>query len=381
MHVLHIIVGLEVGGAELMLSRLIDGNRAAPELGHSVVSLTDLGTVGAKLVRDGVAVHTLGMQGAASVPASLLRLHTLIRRLRPDVVQTWMYHADFLGSLAAVLAGHKRVVWGVRATHVRSEGVRTTIWLRRLCATLSHWIPEAIVCAAEASLQAHAVAGYDRSRMIVIPNGFDAAALKAAAKERTAQRASFGFSDGEIVIGAVGRFNAVKDFHNLVQAAGIVAKTSDKARFLLVGRDLDAGNDELRSWIDQAGLAGRITLLGERSDVPACIAAMDIFCLSSRSEGFPNVVGEAMGVGVPCVVTDVGDAAMLVGDTGLVVPRENPQALATSLMQLLNTSSQARLVRGVAAQHRIESYFSMELARRNFSQLYLHGHEKIGGRN
>lgn len=381
MHVLHIIVGLEIGGAELMLSRLIDGNRQAPELRHSVVSLTGLGTLGAALQREGVPVHTLDMNGAPSVPASLLRLRRLIRQLRPDVVQTWMYHADFLGGIAAVLAGHKRIFWGVRATHVRFEGVRSTIWLRRLCALLSRWIPEKIVCAAEASLRAHARAGYDRSRLIVIPNGFDTVLLKAAAQGRSAQRSCFGFTEATIVIGSVGRFNAVKDFHTFVRAAGLVAEASEHAQFLLVGRDLDEHNVELMGWINQAGLAARFTLLGERSDVPTCLAAMDIFCLSSRSEGFPNVVGEAMAVGVPCVVTDVGDAAMLVGDSGIVVPPENPPALAAGLVRVMNLPTQEREQFGKAAQRRIESSFSIEVARQRFEQVYRQENTNIRGQD
>ena len=379
MHVLHIVVGLEIGGAELMLSRLIDGNCASPQFRHSVVSLTGLGAIGAALQREGVPVQTLDMKDAFSVPASVFRLRQLIRQLRPDVVQTWMYHADFLGGIAAVLAGHKRVFWGVRATHVRFEGVRTTIWLRRLCALLSHWIPEKIVCAAEASLQAHAGAGYDRSRMLVIPNGFDTVLLKAAAQDRAEQRALLGFTDTTVVIGSVGRFNAVKDFHTFVRAAGLVAEASERAQFLLVGRDLDEHNVELMGWIDKAGLAARFTLLGERSDVPTCLAAMDIFCLSSRSEGFPNVVGEAMAVGVPCVVTNVGDAAMLVGDCGIVVPPEDPQALAAGMVQMMNLPNQERRQYGTAAQQRIESSFSIEVARQRFEQVYRQENTTIRG--
>jgi len=381
MHVLHVIVGLDIGGAELMLSRLVDGNREAPELRHSVVSLTGLGTVGAALRREGVPVHTLDMKGASSAPVSLFRLSRLIRRLQPDVVQTWMYHADFLGGIAAVLAGHRRVIWGVRATHVQSEGLRVTIWLRRLCALLSRWLPEKIVCAAEASRQAHAEAGYDRSRMIVIPNGFDTATLKAAALGRSAQRERSGFTGTTVVIGAVGRFNAVKDFHNFVEASRLVAKASEHAQFVLVGRDLDEHNAELMGWISKAGLAPRFTLLGERSDVPACLSAMDIFCLSSRSEGFPNVVGEAMAVGVPCVVTDVGDAAMLVGDTGIVVPSENSPALAAGLVQMMNLPTQARQQYGEAAQRRIESNFSIEVSRQRFEQVYRQENTNIRGQD
>jgi glycosyltransferase involved in cell wall biosynthesis len=139
----------------------------------------------------------------------------------------------------------------------------------------------------------------------------------------------------------------------------------------MVGRELDASNGQLQNWINETGHPNRFVLLGERSDVPACLAAMDIFCLSSRTEGFPNVVGEAMAMGLPCVVTDVGDAAMLVADTGVVVPKENSTALAAGLSQLLAMSSVERGQLGQRAKERIHREFSMDKARERFESLYV----------
>ncbi len=370
MHVLHIIVGLNIGGAELMLVRLIDGNRQQGTVNHSVISLTDLGAVGDRLRAEGVPVYALNITSIANVFVGLFRLRNLIRQLQPDVVQTWMYHADFLGGLAAAMCGHRRVIWGIRATHIRHGGSRLTVLLRRMCAVLSHWLPQAIVCAAEASRRAHIAVGYDPTRLHVIPNGFEVAPFKSAAEKRAEHRAALSLPAQAIVIGVLGRFNEVKDYRNFVRSAGRVAQASPSVHCLFVGRNLDRSNARLGKWIAEAGIASHCTLLGERTDIPACLSAIDILCISSLSEGFPNVVGEAMAAGVPCVVTDVGDAALLVGDTGFVVPARDSDALAAGLQRMVNLSPQERRAMGMAAQARIEATFSMDASRSKFEQLY-----------
>jgi glycosyltransferase involved in cell wall biosynthesis len=213
--------------------------------------------------------------------------------------------------------------------------------------------------------------GYDAGKMLVIPNGFDFLRLRKSMSERDTRRAGFGFAADTVAIGAVGRFSPVKGFRNFVEACREVAARLPQARFVLIGRGLTEENRELMGWLKASNLADRFMLLGERDDVPACLAALDIFCLSSRSEGFPNVVGEAMCVGVPCVVTDVGDAALLIGGHGEVVPRQDSTALGQALLRVALLPDTERRTIGRAAQQRIESQFSMELARSRFENTYL----------
>lgn len=370
MKILHVIVGLEVGGAELMLKRLIDPSANNSLHVHQVVSLTNVGAIGRQLQEAGVEVKALGMRSAAGIPRVLFALARLIRRDRPDIIQTWMYHGDLLGGLAARMAGNRNVIWGVRTTDVGAGGTRATVVIARLCALLSKWIPHVIVCAAEASRRVHASYGYDDTRMKVIPNGFDWSRLHATADERNALREQCGFRAQDSVVGILGRFNPAKDHNNFVRAAGRLAKKYPNVRFLLVGRGLDQTNQELDQWITATGYADRFVLLGERSDVAVCLAAMDLFCLSSRTEGFPNVVGEAMAMGLPSVVTDVGDAAFLIEKTGIVVPKENPAALAEGLETLLVMAPNQRAELGQKAKARIYAEFTMDRARERFDAIY-----------
>lgn len=369
MRVLHIIVGLEVGGAETMLKRMLEADSDSTS-NTAVVSLTTIGVIGEILRARGVRVHALGMASVFDFPAAFLRLICLIRQYRPAIVQTWMYHADLLGGLSARMAGNHHVIWGIRTTDIQGAGFSTTRLVRWLCAKLSGWLPQAIICAAEASRQSHIAVGYEAKKMVVIPNGFDFAGLKVTLHERQSLRKQFGINPDDVVVGSLGRFHTDKDQENFVRSAALLAPRYSQLRFLMVGRGLDWNNVHLKDWIDSTGFKNRFTLLGERMDVPQCLSAMDIFCLHSRTEGFPNVLAEAMSIGLPCVSTNVGDAAMLLANTGVVVPHGDSAALAQGVVQLLVLDCHARCTLGMRAKTRVEAEFSMVRARERYEKIY-----------
>ncbi|MBX3644881.1 MAG: glycosyltransferase [Rubrivivax sp.] len=368
MKVVHVIVGLEVGGAELMLQRLLLTQRAQGAMAATVIALTRLGPVGQRLRDRGIEVIALGMRTPLGAPRAVWRLRGLLQRLHPDVVQTWMVHADLLGGLAARAAGLRAVIWGIRTTDFSINPLATRA-VRWLCARLSSTLPHVIVCAAEASRRAHVQAGYDASRMLVIPNGFDASAWQPQPGLGEPLRREFGLAPGDLVVGCVGRFNVAKDQGNFIAAAAHVAAQRTDCRFVLVGRGMERGNAELMQWIEATGHAARFVLLGERTDVAACMAAMDIFVLPSRSEGFPNALGEAMAMALPCVATDVGDAAVLLAETGRIVPPRNPAALADAVLALATLPPTQRHQLGQAARERVLERFSLQQTCERFTAL------------
>ncbi|MCP1455008.1 MULTISPECIES: glycosyltransferase family 4 protein [Pseudomonas] len=370
MKVIHVIVGLNIGGAELMLLRLSESFNNDIDQNHSIISLTDLGRLGAELRARGRDVTTLNMRGALDVPRVLFNLYKIFRKNAPDVVQTWMYHADLIGGVAARLAGVRNVIWGIRTTNVNSGVSRVTGWIRQCCAILSHFVPKLIICAANASRVEHERIGYNSAKMMVIPNGFDPEVLTASVQERQALRIAAGFSPEDLVVGSLGRYNLAKDHENFISTASLLLGDYPNVKFLLVGRDLTSENKPLMTLIRSTGYPERFVLLGERKDVPVCLKAMDIFCLHSRTEGFPNVLGEAMTMGLPCVATDVGDAAFLVGETGIVVEPQNPRALAEGLKCLISAGDVYRSDLGQKAQLRIYEHFTMRYAKSRFSEAY-----------
>lgn len=366
-HILHVITGLAVGGAETALYRLILEFRGS-DYSHTVIVLTPGGGMYARFVEAGIRLIVLDVK--RSPIRHFLQLYRLVRTLRPDIVQTWLYHADFLGGLAARIAGNRNVIWGVRTTDVDGGCARATSVVRQLCASLSRWVPHTIVCVAEAARRSHSLVGYDAARMVVVGNGFDLSVLTSNSLQRKRLRRQCGFDADDIVLGTLGRFNLDKDHANFVAAAGWLAERHERLRFLMVGKNLDADNADLMRWIDATGHAERFVLLGERADVAACLAAMDIFCLSSRTEAFPNAVGEAMAMGLPCVATDVGDVAVLMADTGVLVPKADPEALAQGVTGLMALGPGDREQMGQRARERIRAMFNMTGVRERFERIY-----------
>ena len=369
MKILHIIVCLNIGGAESMLKRLVESDPASmPNI--AIISLTSLGDIGVSLQKQGFQVHALHLLPSGfNILTVLWRLIKLIRYLRPDIVQTWMYHADLLGGVAAYLAGYKNIAWGIRTLSLKDNS-RATVLIMKICATLSRWIPKKIIFNAESARQAHIASGYLPTGMVVIPNGFNFTHLTATKEQRMTLRLACLFSENELVIGCVGRFHPDKGQDNFIKAAAIIAKHYTTVKFLLVGRGCDIKNAQLIDWLNTYDLLGRFILLGERTDIPVCLAAMDIFCMPSRTEGFPNGLGEAMAMGLPCVATEVGDTSVLTGDTAILVAPQNEQALAQGLLKVLALSGKQRQQMGLRANKRVTTEFSMEKARSRFEDLY-----------
>jgi glycosyltransferase involved in cell wall biosynthesis len=366
MKVVHVIIGLGVGGAETMLKKLV---LSASGVTHVVVSLTSCGPIGQQLVEKKIKVYALDMRDSVGVPWAAWRLLRILRSERPSAVQTWMYHADLLGGVVASVLGIP-VVWGVRTTELPRARSIAARFIRKCCALLSNAVPDKIVYPAVASKKLHERIGYSRHKSIVIPNGFQVDTLLDSYLMRGEMRKIFGLQDLDVAVGFVGRFHDDKDPHTFLRAMSFLLNRVSLLKVILVGRDFDVGNHRLSAWIDGCGLRGRVLLLGERFDVPACVSAMDVFCLSSRTEGFPNVLGEAMGVGVPCVATDVGDVREVLGDCGIVVPREDPSALAEGVRNILGWTPEERTSRVACGRERIAVSYSIAASCRKFENLY-----------
>lgn len=369
LRVVHLISGLEVGGAERMVRRIAVGLR---DRGFevTVASLIEVGPVGRQIAADGIPVLSLRMRRRSPSPAGLLRLMAVLRRLSPDVLQTWLYHADLLGVVAGRIVGVPAIAWNVRTSNMDMSRYRKlSRWTLAACARLSR-LPDVVVVNSEAGRDYHAGLGYRPRRWSVIPNGFDLDEFRPDPAGRAAFRCEIGASADEVLVGLVARFDPMKDHETFLRAAGLLARQCPDVRFLMVGEGVTAENTTLSGWIEAQGLSGKVRLLGLRSDLPRIYAALDIAALSSRTEGFPNVVGEAAAAGVPCVVTDVGDARQMVGETGIVVPPADAEAFAAGLERLIAEGAEARRQRGARARQRIEEGYGLARIVGRYAELY-----------
>lgn len=369
--IIHIITGLSDGGAEAVLYRLCHHDK---ENQHIVISLIDKGKYGPLLEDIGVQVYCLNMPAGKIRFSALIKLYKLIRQLKPDVVQTWMYHADLIGGIIARLAGVKNIVWGVHhTTLVKGESKRSTILIAKINALISSFIPRKIIYCAEKSRQVQESIGFRPKIGHVVPNGYNIDDFKPDLDAGMAFRQEVGLADEKFLIGHVGRYHPFKDYPTLVNAVSLLTKEKSALKVVMVGGDLTTDNTQLNQLIKDNICTERITLLGRRNDITAVMNGFDLFVLSSVSEAFPNVLNEAMACGTPCITTNVGDAAVIVGDTGWVVPPKNPQALAKAMLEAMGEqqdSPQAWQARKKACRERIVNNFSIKKMVEGYHQVW-----------
>ena len=339
-----------------------------------VISLSDRGQLGDKIEALGIRVSTIGMQSGIPHPLGIFRLTRLLRQQKPTIIQTWMYHSDLIGGWLGRHILKVPVVWNVRSNIVPFAKDKRTYLLTKAGAFFSSSIPTRIINCSEAARQTHVNSGYDATKMVTIPNGFDVSRYRVDRAAYTSVRRELGVDLSTPLIGLITRFDRRKDLPNFARAAGILLKIMPAARFLLCGNGISWENTELVAMIEEAGIRNACYLLGRRDDVPRLTAALHVATLSSASEAFPNVLGEAMACGVPCVATDVGDAALIVGETGIIVPPKDAQALAEGWKKTLTMSQEERVSLGLAARQRIMENFSLDVVVARYENLY---HEVI----
>jgi glycosyltransferase involved in cell wall biosynthesis len=371
MRLVFVITATGIGGAEMMLHKLLTGLSA--EFEPHVVSMRPVGKIGERIRALGIPVESLEMRRGIPDPLALVRLIQYLRRRKPDVVHTWMYHADLMGGLAARCAGISAVAWAIRQSNLApgNNNKMQTLAVVRLGALLSRRVPARIVCCSEAARTVHAAYGYAPEQMVVIPNGFDLSHFKPDPEARCSVRAELGLSLETPLVGLVGRWHRQKNHAGFLDAAAAVRRSRPDAHFLLVGEGIDAGNHTIRRIVASHGLTSAVHLLGLRDDIPRLMAALDVLASSSSyGEAFPNVLGEAMASGVPCAVTDVGDSAYIVGTTGRVVPPEDMRALSSAIESLLGMRAEELSNLRERARARITEEFEISTVVRRYEHLY-----------
>lgn len=368
MRVVHLITSLGRGGAEQMLFRILENGGAANQ-GIAVISMTAGGANGQKISNLGIPVFDLGMrQGTPSVRA-LWHFRKLINQLEPDIVHCWMYHANILGSVARLLHLIRvPIIWNIRHSveDIQNEKAMTR-FIIRLGIKLAH-IPDRIIYNSSLAAKQHSALGYPSQKTIIIPNGFDCAQLKPNLAARQRLRTELDITSDKIAVIHVARFHPMKDHGNFLQATERLSQDS-RYMFILVGPGVTLENPWFSARVRALDL-NRYRLLGERNDVQDVYSAADISCLSSYGEGFPNVLGESMACGLPCVATDVGDSSYIIGDTGLIVPSRDPQALAKAIARIGAEAPKDRQARGELARQRIQQNFSLKAIVEQYTKLY-----------
>ncbi len=370
LRVLHLITNLMTGGAEMMLLKLLQHQDRA-RFESEVVSLRELGTIGPRIEEIGVPVTALGLAGN---PASIVALGRLLKKIRAgnfDVIQGWMYHANLAGLIARVADRRARLCWSVHASELDFSPYPTSFRLIfRLLSALSS-MPSATIVVSDASRRWHERLGYSPSRWKYIPIGCDVDSFRPDPGARERVRRELKIDRSDPVIGLVSRDNPMKDHPNFLRAFARLKSTTPNLIGVLAGAGLTPDNARLADLAAELGILQSLRLIGERRDVADLMNCFDLFCLpSSDGESCPNVLIEAMACGVPCVTTDVGDSAAIVGACGAVVPPRDSAALAVACANLLGRDDEAGRVLGRAARERVIERFSLTSVVASYEQLY-----------
>lgn len=369
-NILHLITELNTGGAEMMLYRLVT-RMDHTKFRHMVVSMTDVGPIGEKIKSEGIPVFDLGMTLGRPSIKGFAKLANFLKREPVDIIQTWLYHADLLGLIAGKMTGIKKIIWGVRCSDMHLQNYRYLTRLTvKMGSVLSPFV-DAIVVNSEEGRQVHKRRGYDTKRMILISNGIDSERFCPDELAKDWLIDHLALTRDVAFIGLVARFDPMKDQKTFLKAASKLAERTKAVHFIMIGKGMDKDNKELIPLLQDGHLKNRVHLLGLREDIPRLTAALDIATSSSAyGEGFSNTIAEAMSCGVPCVVTDVGDSARIVGDTGLVVPPKNPEAMAEAWHKILGMGKEKREAMGKKARLRIVENFEIAQAVNRFESIY-----------
>lgn len=345
MRVLHITTDLGNGGAQSVLHSLVTNSTSHT---HFVITMVGGGKYQTYLSDEGYTVESLGMtRGALSIKA-FFRLCQLIRKYKPDVIQTWMYHANVFGGLAARCSMHSNVIWGIHNTKLEDATTsRSTRLVIKASGLMSRFVPKASICCSRSAIDYHAELNYPKDKMFFVANGYDinrfspkASVIPPVGADQDSQPDKL--HKTEFV--TLARWDAQKDHQNLIKACSILVKEGiNDFHCTLAGSDINEKNVQLMDLLNRHNVREFVTLLGPISTVPELLQQSDYLVLPSLGEAFPNVVAEAMLAGTPCIVTDVGDAAEMVQSTGWVVEPRNSKALAEKMLEARNLKLQGGL--------------------------------------
>lgn len=366
---MHIIPGLSTGGAEMMLFKLVrsmDRDSFIP----IIISLKKSGSLRKKFDTLDIQIYSLDFNKGISSVSSFIQLFKIVRDLKPQIIQGWMYKGNAVATIVWYInKKSSALVWNIRQSLYRfgneNRMTRLIIKINRLFSLF----PDTIIYNSTLSCNHHSVFGFKSFNSMIIPNGFDIQEFCYSDKQHKDIRSNLNIPQKAIVVGHVARLHPMKDHPLFLRAAVELAKSFLNIHIIHIGQGISLKNKGLSSLIP-AEIHNRFHLLNERDNVSELMCAMDIFCQSSWAEAFPNVLGEAMSIGVPCVATDVGDSANIVGETGVMVPSRNEKALFKGLETLLMISNAQRKALGIKARNRIKSNYELNVIVINYIELY-----------
>ena len=371
MRVLHVIDGIDVGGAEYVLVQLVEGLQAAGVKNYILV-MTSCGPLKERLLASGAELIEIGAPRKRVPLRALYRMVREVRAAAPDVIQGWIYHGNLAATVLRILARSPApVVW---SNHNTLDPPVQLPAISRAAAKLNRYLsgwPEGIIYVSEVAEKQHERAGFNASKALVIPNGTDCVHFRPRPNSREMLSNEIGNTADVTLFGLFARWHPMKGHAVLFSAAAKLRASGVPFHIVLAGTGIERQNPELVDALAREGIDDHVSCLGERYDIHALLPGLDAFVLPSVfGEAFPLVLGEAMASEVPCIATDVGDSRLIVGDTGAIIPPGDPEALADAMRAVVEMPAAERMARGRLARKRIEEGNSLEAMVGRYIELY-----------
>ena len=366
------INSLNIGGAERMLVKIAKNDAFAGDK-ITVVTLIEKGILAGELVGKNHRVISLGLTKNPLTWLKVVKLVGIIRRHQPDVIHSWLYQSDIVAGIVTRFCANCSVIWSLRQSNLTKEHNKfTTRLCMRLCAIMSRYWPDAIVSNAYNAMLTHINIGYAANKIVIIPNGFDLSQSSRDASAAAKIREEFGIGHDVLMVSMIGRFDSQKNHVGFFRAVRIILNALPDTNFCFAGVGVTTDNPAINKMIHDNNIdKKKLHLLGQRNDIRAILSATDVLVLPSDGEAFPNVVGEAMACEVPCVVTDVGDCAEIVGKTGRVVPVGDMLKFADEVIGMLSKSKLQRRALGRAARLRVKVCYNIDNVAKTYRDLYI----------
>ena len=366
--IIHLVPSMEVGGAELMLKRLIQHSLSQKDIVHEVISINGMGPLSDFYKDKGIKIHNpSSFNGKLSIKL-FFNIFKILKNSDAQILQTWMYHSDLIGAILRPFIKNKYLVWNIRGVSIPQGKLSLTNFIIKVNAFLSFISPDKIICCGDSVKKAHIKKGFDNSKMVVINNGYQEP--KFNPKRINEIRNSLCIGVNKIVIGTLGRYDPLKDYKNFIDAASILIKSNQNILFFMAGKNLSVENNELITLLRERNIFDHFILYGETKEPNNLLQLFDIYCSSSMSEGFPNSLCEAMFMRIPCVATNAGDSGYIIGNQDLIVDIQDSYSLAKTLQKLVNMSSQDRGIIAKNGYKRVSKLFSINISVINYSNLY-----------
>ncbi|MCX6081388.1 MAG: glycosyltransferase [Chloroflexi bacterium] len=371
MRILHIITSLDAGGAQWVLINILEQLKAKG-VDQCLISMKPNGELAQQVIDLGISLHEISFSPGTFIEATS-RVNEIIASFQPQVIQSWMYHGDFL-TIFLRNPDHIPIIWGVHHSYEhfwRNRMKFFTKIIARINAACSHIIPNQIICCSHSAMKSHARIGYAASKMIHIPNGIAAERFIPDPQARNILRQELGLAPQTRLVGYIARYHPQKDHALFFLSANLFLVKNKDVHFILVGEQVIADNPEIKRWMTLSKTPENFHFLGKRTDLPMITAALDLATLTSSGEAFPLTIIEAMACEIPCVATDVGDVKLMLGASGTIVPPQNPKALSEGWHHTLNKSADERTALGKSLRERVIKDFTNQAMAEQYLQVYI----------